>query len=216
MNGATIRRGTRKDVDFLAWVMLESSRSHVGRGIWDLIIGGDDAQCLDYLRRLALAEPKSLCHHDNFRIAEVDGRAASALCVFDPREGGWASVVQAMTCVQRDLGWTEADVASSRARMEPVRACFIPDGDEDWCIEFVATRPEFRRRGLVDALLTAAIEEGLAQGSKLAQITLLAGNDHAQAAYEKCGFHLHEECGSEEFRRAMGGAAAFRSMLRRL
>jgi ribosomal protein S18 acetylase RimI-like enzyme len=216
MTDAKIRRGTRDDADFLAWVMLEASRSHVDRGIWDLIVGGDDTACLDYLRRLSVAEPKSLCHFERFRVAEVDGRPAAALCVFDPREGGWPLVARAMACVQRDLGWSEADVVASRERMEPARACFIPDGDEDWCIEFVATRPEYRRRGLVDTLMRAAIEEGAARGFKLAQITLLVGNDRAQSAYEKCGFRLHEERGSDAFRAAMGGASGFRSLLRRL
>ncbi len=67
-----IRRGERSDADFLAWVMLASSRSHLPRGIWDLIIGADDDACLDYLSRLAIAEPQSLCHCESFLIAEVD------------------------------------------------------------------------------------------------------------------------------------------------
>lgn len=54
-----IRRATRDDVGFLAWVMLASSRSHVSHGIWDLIVGASDSGCLDYLRRLtASAWPK--------------------------------------------------------------------------------------------------------------------------------------------------------------
>ena len=82
MSDVKIRRGSREDADFLAWVMLASSRSHLSRGFWDLAIGGDDAACLDYLKRLAMAEPVSPCHYSSFLIAEADGHAAAALCVF--------------------------------------------------------------------------------------------------------------------------------------
>jgi ribosomal protein S18 acetylase RimI-like enzyme len=210
-----IRRATRDDAGFLAWVMLASSRSHVSRGIWDLIIGGDDAVCLDYLKRLALADPPSLCHYESFLVAEMDGRPAAALSVSKPADGGWRKVSEAMANVQRELEWTEADVAASRQRMAPAWACFLPEAGEDWFIEFVATLPEYRRRGLVDALMREAIQQGVARGSKLAQITILQGNDAAQAAYEKWGFKVHDQRGSEDFRAATG-AAGFRSLMRKL
>ena len=211
----SIRRATRDDTEFLAWVMLASSRSHVSRGIWDLIIGADDAGCLDYLKRLAVAEPRSLCHYENFLVAQTDGRPSAALCVFRPSDGGWPLVSEAMKSVQRDLEWTDADVAAQTQRMAPAWACFIPDAGEDWCIEFVATLPEYRRRGLADALLREAVQLGIARGCKLAQITILAGNDAAQAAYEKCGFTVHAERGSKEFQSATG-APGFRSLMRAL
>jgi ribosomal protein S18 acetylase RimI-like enzyme len=215
MTSPKIRRATRSDADFLAWVMLASSRSHVSRGIWDLIVGGDDDACLHYLNRLAVAEPRSPCHYDSFLIAEVDGWPASALTAFRPAEGGWALVAEAMANVQREVGWTEADVAASRQRLAPARACFVPDAGEDWCIEFVATLPRYRRRGFVDALIREAIQQGVERGCKLAQITILQGNDAAQAAYEKQGFKMHDERGSEEFRAAIG-APGFRSLMRKL
>ena len=210
-----IRRATRDDAEFLAWVMLASSRSHVASGIWDLIIGAGDAGCLDYLKRLAVAEPRSLCHYDSFRVAEAGGRPAAALCVFKPGEGGWPLAANAMANVQRDLGWSNADLEASWQRMAPALACFIPEAGEDWSIEFVATLPDYRRRGLVDALLRQAIQEGVACGCKLAQITILAGNEAAQKAYEKCGFRVHAERGSNEFRSATG-APGFRSLMREL
>jgi len=209
-----IRRATRDDAEFLAWVMLASSRGHVSRGIWDLLIGAGDAGCLDYLKRLAVAEPRSLCRYDSFLMAEAGGRPAAALCVYKPSEGGWDLVAKAMANVQRDLGWTETEREASRQRMAPALACFIPEAGEDWSIEFVATLPEYRRRGLVDALLREAIQEGVVRGCKLAQITILAGNEAAQRAYEKRGFRVHAERGSEEFRSAIG-APGFRSLMRK-
>jgi len=213
--GAKIRAARRDDADFLAWVILAASRSHVARGVWDVIIGAGDAGCLEYLKRLAVAEPRSLCHYDSFVVAEVDGRAAAALCVYKPGDEAWVVVGQAMASVQYELGWTEADVAASHQRMAPVGACFPPDAGADWCIEFVATLPEYRRRGLVDGLLREAVRRGIEKGATLAQILILIGNDAAQAAYEKVGFSVHDESCSQEFEKAIG-SAGFRRLMRRL
>jgi ribosomal protein S18 acetylase RimI-like enzyme len=210
-----LRRGQRSDAGFLAWVMLAASRGHVQRGVWDLIVGGNDQECLDYLERLSLADPHSLCSCENFVIAEVDGHPAAALCGFAFADGGWGTVAQAMTNVQRDLGWTEADLAASGQRSAPVYKNFGPNTGADWCVELVATRPEYRRRGLVDLLMREAIQQGVDRGCKLAQITILIGNDAAQKAYEKVGFRVHDERGTPEFQAAIG-APGFRRFLRPL
>src|SRR5690348_4252279 len=106
-----VRRGRADDVEFLARVMLAASRGHLPLGVWDLLIGAKEAGCIEYLRRLATAEPRSLCHYESFWVADVDGEPAAALCGFEFRTGGWAAVAEAMGAVQRDLGWSEADAA---------------------------------------------------------------------------------------------------------
>ena len=212
---AIIRGGTEDDAGFLAWVMLAASRSHGQRGTWDVMIGGDDACCLEYLRRLALTGPGTLCHHDSFLVAEIDGKPAAGLGTFHLAEGGWTAVGQAMAKVQYDLGWTAADVDASQARLAPVLACMPPDAGADWGIEFVATLPQFRRRGLVDALMRQAIQRGIDRKCSLAQIQILIGNEPAQKAYEKVGFVVHDERQSSEFQAAMG-SPGFRRLLRKL
>ena len=188
-----IRRATADDADFLAWVMLSASRAHLARGVWDLVIGADEAGCLDYLRRLAVAEPQSLCHYEAFWVAEVDGMPAAALCGFEFRAGGWALVAEAMAEVQRDLGWIEADREASYKRVAPVWNCFLPDAGADWGIENVATRPEHQRRGLARALLAHALRDAAGRGCRLAQITTYIGNDPARSTYERAGFSLSDE-----------------------
>ena len=47
---------------FSAWTMLSGCDL---AWHWDLLIGADETGCLDYLRRLAVAEPRSLCHVQN-------------------------------------------------------------------------------------------------------------------------------------------------------
>lgn len=190
-----------------------ASRGHLRRGVWDLIAGGSEEDCLDYLRRLALSEPVSLCHHSSFLIAEHDGRPAAALCGFDPRAGGWQTLGDAMQNVQRAIGWTQADEKASADRTAPVWQCTFDTLQGAWVVESVATLPEFRRRGLADALMLEILEAGRARGHHLAQLTILIGNIAAQHAYEKAGFTVRDEKRHLDFEAALG-AAGFMRMVR--
>jgi ribosomal protein S18 acetylase RimI-like enzyme len=204
MSGIRIRRAAAGDAEFLAWVTLAASRGHVSRGLWDVIIGADERGCLDYLRRLAIAEPRSLYHCESFLIAEVDGAPAAGLCTFDPHEA-WTVAGDAMTNVQRDLGWTEADAAEMYQRVGPIWAsCMPPDIGADLVIENVATRPEYRGRGLVGALIEEALECARDRGAKLAQITTYIGNDPALSVYEKSCFRVLDEKRCSEVERVLG------------
>lgn len=199
-----IRKGNSHDAEFLAWVMFAASRAHLARGLWDLIIGRDEAGCLEYLKRLALAEPRSLYHYENFLIADVDGTPAAALCSFET-DGAWSITGDAMANVQHDLGWTSADVVASYQRVGPIWAhCMPPDIGADFGIESVAARPEYRRRGLIQALIGEALRNGSEQGYSLAQITTYIDNTAAQSAYEKAGFHSLDEKRCPEVQQILG------------
>jgi ribosomal protein S18 acetylase RimI-like enzyme len=199
-----IRRGALEDAEFLAGIMFSASRAQLTRGLWDLIIGADEAGCLDYLRRLALAQPPSLYHCESFLVAEVEGERAAALCGFETRNA-WEIVGDAMDNVQRDLGWTAADVAASYQRVAPIwTTCMPPDAGADFAIESVATVPQYRRRGLVGALINEALQDARERGCKLAQITTYIGNDAAQWAYEKSGFKMLDQKRCAEVEKILG------------
>jgi ribosomal protein S18 acetylase RimI-like enzyme len=192
--GIYLRRAKSGDAEFLAWVTLAASRSHLPRGLWDVIIGADEAGCLDYLRRLAIAEPRSLYHWSSYVVAEINGEHAAALCGFEPRDGGWAIAGEAISNVQRDLGWTDAQAAASYQRVAPVwAACMPPDAGADFVVENVATRPAYRRRGLADILLDVITRDAIRRGCRLAQVTTYIGNDAARSAYEKADFKVRDE-----------------------
>ena len=208
-----IRRGRPDDADFLARVMMLASRGHLRRGVWDLIAGGSEQNCLDYLRRLALAEPVSLCHYSSFIVAEHHRKPAAALCGFDPRAGGWEVLADAMKNVQREKGWTQADEKASADRTQPVWKCTFDTLDGAWVIESVATIPEYRRRGLADSLMAEILKVGRARGHRLAQLTILIGNVAAQRTYEKAGFTVSDQKRHPAFE-AVLGAIGFMRMVR--
>ncbi len=208
-----IRAGKREDASFLARVMMLSSRGHLQRGVWDLIAGGSEQYCQDYLRRLALTEPVSLCHYSSFIVAEHDRIPAAALCGFDPTAGGWQLLAEAMKNVQRAMGWSQTHEKASAERSAPVWTCTFDTLDGAWVIESVATMPEFRRRGLADSLMAEILEAGRAGGHRLAQLTILIGNVAAQRAYEKAGFRVLDEKRHRDFEAALG-APGFMRMVR--
>jgi ribosomal protein S18 acetylase RimI-like enzyme len=203
--GIYLRRAKSGDAEFLAWVTLAASRSHLARGLWDVIIGADEAGCLDYLRRLAIAEPRSLYHWSSYVVAEINGEHAAALCGFEPRDGGWATAGEAISNVQRDLGWTDAQAAASYQRVAPVWAtCMPPDAEADFVVENVATRPAYRRRGLADILLDVITRDAIRRGCRLAQVTTYIGNDAARSAYEKAGFKVRDEKRCTDLEKLLG------------
>jgi ribosomal protein S18 acetylase RimI-like enzyme len=82
-----------------------------------------------------------------------------------------------------------------------------------WVVESVATRPEFRRRGLIDLLMEEMLERGRARGATTADIGVFIGNDPAQRAYEKHGFRVVDEKRNAAFEAVYGTPGA--RMLRR-
>ncbi|MCH7522995.1 MAG: GNAT family N-acetyltransferase [Chloroflexi bacterium] len=79
-----------------------------------------------------------------------------------------------------------------------------PHAPGAWITENVATKPEFRRRGLVDKLLAEMMERGRRRGATVADISVFIGNDPAQRAYEKCGFAVIAERHDREFESVYG------------
>ena len=111
---------------------------------------------------------------------EVEGRAAAALCGYDPVERGVLALAQAMNEAAGQVGWSGDDVAEVWQRFAPVGTCISDDAEGAWIIENVATLPDFRRQGLVNRLLENVLEAGRAKGHRLAQISIIIGNMPAQ------------------------------------
>src|SRR2546422_3168354 len=192
---------------------MASNRSHLKRGVWDLQLGDDETEVLRYLELLAATEQLHWGHYSLFLIAEVDGVAAAGMCGFFENELGPGSVMAGAMEVNRKLGRTPEQVAEGWERAKSIMNLVIPHEPGAWVVEHVATRPEFRRRGLVDRLVREMLERGRRRGATTADIGVLIGNEPAQRAYEKCGFRVVAEKRDAEFERVYGSPGA--RMLRR-
>lgn len=186
-----------KHAPFIAWVILTAFRSHLEKGFWDFMRPGTDEEVLRYLEALTTSKAPHWTHLPLFIVAELDGEPAAALSgYFDEEHGGTRL---------RD-GMAEADAATGHVpdpeAMGPALTILnvapehVPGA---WIVEDVATKPEFRRRGLVDALMQEIMERGRKRGATVSDIGVFIGNDSAQKAYEKAGYVVVEEKTHPEF-----------------
>jgi ribosomal protein S18 acetylase RimI-like enzyme len=199
----TVRDATEDDAAFLAWASLTAARSHLARGIWEVFLGWDESDSLRFVRRVVTSRTEHWVHWSQFLVAEVDGRPAAALSAFDPATHGFEAYLEVATEVAQQL-MTEEEQSVAWARAEVIANCLSEEPVGTWIIESVATRPEYRRRGLADALLTSALARGRARGFSQAQISILIGNDTARACYVKHGFAGVDERRSLDFEALLG------------
>ncbi len=199
-----IRWATADDSSFLAWVMQAAARSHLERGVWDFAFPGDETDRLATLAALAQTKQIHFCHWSRFRVLELDGEPASALAGYEEVAHGTGPVGLGMTELVATLDWPEEKTASVGAGIAPFISTGYPSPEGVWIIESVATKPEFRGRGLIHELLLDILELGRKEGFTTAQIGYLLGNVSARSAYRTVGFEWLEDYCSDEFEAAFG------------
>jgi ribosomal protein S18 acetylase RimI-like enzyme len=211
----TIRDATIEDVDFIAWDQLTASRSHVPVGIWEYINGSNEEETVAFLADLARTDAVHWCHYSLFQVAEVGGVPVAGLCGFDHTTQGMDAMNEVVPGVAMAAGMTMDDFPGVMERGGIVQRVVSDYEPGAWVIENVATRPEFRRRGIIDGLLRSILDRGREKGFELAQISVFIGNEPARAAYIKAGFEKVDEKRDAEFEVAMG-FPGFERLLRKL
>ncbi len=190
--------------------MLMAGRSHLEVGIWEFVISQPEERCLQFLEMLALEGPRHMAYYTEFLVAEVDGRPAAALEGFDPVTNGEDTMTVPMVNVIQKMGLTDADMAPGVPKLTAFMTChseFLPGA---WVVEQVATRPEYRRMGLISRLLEAVLEHGRREGFKQAQVSFYIGNTAGERAYRKAGFRYLDEKRHPDFERVIGSPGMVR------
>lgn len=198
-----IRSARVDDASFLAWLILTAGRAHVKRGIWEVILGLPEQDCLSFLAILTITNTRHLFHHSCYIVAETKSGPVSGLGGYDPDILGYPKLIEALPEVYGKLGKvpTRELVAGEPPR---ITACIPPSVQGAWVIDSVATLPAFRRRGIVDRLLDQVLDLGREKGYRQAQISIYIGNTPAQRAYERHGFRLLDEWPDPYFEKEIG------------
>ena len=212
MNIST-REAKASDAPFIAWVQLAAGRGHCERGFFDLAFTATGTELLDDVEALVVAPALSFHHWSRFLIAEVDGRPAAALSGYEPAKTGDDELLMAYGHAATVRGWAEDFFAGMEPRIAPLLECMTPTPDDHWVVEWVATLPEYRGRGLVSGLLQEMLERGRSLDYKASQISIMIGNDGAQRAYESAGFKVVDEKTSPQLD-ALLGTPGFRRLRR--
>ena len=203
-----IRCALPEDAGFIARNILAAQRGHLPRGWFDIALGRPDAERLAFVEQIATAQSQSWWHTSQFIIAEIEGKPAAALCAM-PAAGTIAAARAAIEEVADKTGLNGAELAAIFRRGAYAAACWVQGGDGDWLIEHVATLPEHRGRGLVQALIGHALAAGSVAGFRRASISFLIGNEAAERCYAKAGFAFADEKCDLAFE-ALTGAPGFR------
>jgi ribosomal protein S18 acetylase RimI-like enzyme len=204
----TIRPARSEDAGFIARNILAAQRGHLPRGWFDIALGWPEPQCLAFMERIATAQRQSWWHVSQFIVAEVEGEPAAALCAM-PAAGTRPAARAAIEEVAGATGLGATELLAMFRRGAYTANCWVQGGEGDWLIEHVATRPAYRGRGLVQALIGHALSAGKAAGFARASISFLIGNEAAERSYAKAGFGFAEEKRDRAFE-ALTGAPGFR------
>jgi ribosomal protein S18 acetylase RimI-like enzyme len=207
-----IRPARDADASFIARNILASQRGPLPRGWFDIALGWDEPQCLDFVERIATAQRSSWWHVSQFIIAEVEGKPAASLCAL-PASGTRAAVRAAIEAAAGEAGLDPSEAMAIFRRGAYAANCWVQGGEGDWLIEHVATLPDYRGRGLVQALIDYALAAGRAAGFERASISFLIGNEAAERCYAKAGFAFAEEKRDPAFE-VITGSPGFRRFAR--
>ena len=204
-----IRNAMLDDSIFLSWLILTAGRAHVKRGIWEVILGEPEDECLRFLRLLTMTDKPHLFHYSCYLIAETQAGPVAGLGGYDPNVLGYEALQQVLPEVYSQAGKLPSD---EMAKGEPPRitVCIPPAVEGVWVIDSVATIPSFRRKGIVDRLLDKILDRGRKSGFRKAQVSIYIGNDPAQRAYEKHGFKLLDEWHDPYFETKIGSSGMAR------
>ena len=168
----------------------------------------DEAATSSFLRRLATSDTVHMFHASLFLVAELDGEPGAAMCAYDSSTQGFDVAFPEMMAATAAEG-IDADDPEYVRRSGVLLSGFAGDNNPGppgarWVIENVATRPEARRKGLVDALLHQLLGHGRERGFDHAQISVFIENERARRAYVKAGFEPLTEQRSDEWAREIG------------
>lgn len=207
-----IRPARPEDAPFIARNILPSQRGPRPRGWFDIALGWPEPRCVAFVERIAVAKQESWWHVSNFIVAEVDGEPAASLCAL-PAAGTGVAARAAITEVAGQAGLSPPELAAIFQRCAHSSRCWVQGGKGEWLLEHAATLPAYQGRGLMQALIEHALDQGRAAGFSRASISFVIGNDAAERSYAKAGFAFAEEKRDPDFE-VLTGAPGFRRFVR--
>jgi ribosomal protein S18 acetylase RimI-like enzyme len=200
-----IRPARPEDASFLAHAILLAGRAHVKRGIWEVVLGGTEEECVTFLHHIAITQIPHLFHYSYYLIAEDDAsRPIGSLGGYDPKISGYHALQRAIPEVTGKLHLPAQfkDVLEERA--SKILVCLPKEITGAWVIDSVATLPEHRGKGVAGELLTRILAIGKQQGYSKAQVNMYIGNEPALRLYRKFGFEIIEETRDAYFEQNIG------------
>jgi len=192
-----IRKATVNDLQFLAQMMLQSSRAGKKLGLFDLIFNTtDDKEILKNLEALSQTSAKNHCHYNNFLIAELDGKSVGTLCSYEPR----IATKQAFIDALKEIGCKE-DVSTT---LEVMYDCDFGLNNRTLMFDFMEELEGFIDVGILKTLMTKSLLTARLKGYRIAQTIVEIGSLESLLFYKKLGFKETKELKCELYKEKFG------------
>jgi ribosomal protein S18 acetylase RimI-like enzyme len=207
-----IRPARPQDVEAAAQLLYISERAVAQTSIYDFLFPGSMEERLEKIAWLYLNGYETVNYYQKYKVAEIDGEVASILCTSvseDDRLGHWFNAF-------RRMGFSRLEFAAMLWRIRFYWKVDIRFPDNILIIGNVATFPRFRRQGTAKALLEDALAQARREGYDEIQLSVMIGNDAAQAAYEQIGFKVVETKTSSILEKKLGCIGYHRMALKLL
>jgi len=193
-----IRAAKEQDAEFLAIMMLQSSRAGKKVGVFDLLFqGSDENALLEKLQKLALTQAKSHCHYKNFLVAELDGQLVGSLCSYEPRISTHETFVEALL----EIGCTQEEIEPT---LEVVYGCDFELNRSTLMFDFMEELEGFVDVGVLKALMQKSLLTARLKGYGRAQTIIEIGSLETELFYTKLGFKIVDEKECESYRELFG------------
>ena len=200
-----IRHAQPDDASFLAKAAIIAGRAHISKGIWEVILGGTEEECLDFLHHASVTTVPHLFHYSCYFIAEhAEAGPVGSLGGYDPKQLGYQALQRALHEVITKLNLPPQASQGAEERSSKILVCLPKEIEGAWVIDSVATLPQYRKRGIAETLLEHILHEGKERGYRVSQINMYIGNEPALNLYKKMGFEVIEEKREEYFERTIG------------
>ena len=191
MEEITVRQATKKDIPFLAKIILMAETSGHELVSYKKMFPISDSELLSGFE--ATLDNEQFGHgltYETFLIAELDGKPGAAACGYI--EGEHGSSNHLMTGALMTGFPTELIIAGYKKNAE-FKEIQINKTPGTLQIDSVATLPEFRGKGLFKLIFEEHCKAAEAEGCNQVEIQVWSGNQGAISTYKKLGCEIASE-----------------------
>lgn len=192
-----IRKASAEDADFLATMILQSTRAGKKLGLFDVIFDAkNDEELLQSIAKLTQTNAKNHCHYSNFLIAQLDGVDVGSLCSYEPRIATKQTFIDAL----KEVGCS-ADVSQ---RLEVFYGCTFESNTRTLMFDFMEEREGFIDVGVLKELMQKSLLNARLKGYRIAQAIVEMGSLDTEMYYKKLGFKRTSQKECESYQEVFG------------
>jgi GNAT superfamily N-acetyltransferase len=216
----TVRRATAADVPFVAWCNFEASSPAPGFCYWDPLLEGLGTKTMAFIEALLECDGLAWGRVTDFFVVRDGAELIAGASGFHMNPNDYRPLrLEHLPKIAERLGWDESAQSAFLQRYEAVWSDpkdVTLEPHAPWVVECFAVILERRGQGVAQLLLEAIFAEGARLGHSHVGISVTAGNEPAERAYQKAGFKMHVSYGADYFDDAFPGTIKYRKALQKL